>query len=99
MRWNYRFSRVAEREMQDIADYWTGRADSDVAVPLLTDIVKTILLISRLQQAGRLVPEFGPGVRRFPSGDYLIYYRIVRTHIRVLHVIHGARDQRKAWAE
>src|SRR5689334_3630866 len=31
-------------------------------------------------------------VRRRPYRDYLIFYRIGKEHIEVVHVLHGARD-------
>jgi len=36
------------------------------------------------------------GVKCFPAGKYLIYYRAMHGGTDILHVFHGARDQRKA---
>ena len=33
-----------------------------------------------------------PGIRFFPVGNYLIFYRESAEGIQVIHVIHGARD-------
>jgi toxin ParE1/3/4 len=97
MIWPYRLSRSARRDLQDISDYWAERAGPDVALRIVSGIIETILLLSQQQRMGRAVAEFGPGVRRFPSGKHVIYYRVSRTRIQVLHVFHGSRDQRKAW--
>jgi plasmid stabilization system protein ParE len=76
---------------------WTERAGPDVALRIVSGIIETILLPSQQQRMGRAVEEFGAGVRRFPSGRYVIYYRVSRGRVQVLHVFHGSRDQRKAW--
>jgi len=35
-------------------------------------------------------------VKCFPAGKYLIYYRNTRGGTDILHIFHGARDQRRA---
>ena len=99
MIWPYRLSRSARRDLEEISDYWTERAGRDVALRIISAIIETILLLSQQQKMGRAVEEFGPGVRRFPSRRYVIYYRVSRSRIQVLHVFHGSRDQRKAWSD
>ena len=99
MYWRYRLSRTAKRELQDISDYWSERAGPDYAVRILAKLIDTILLFSQQQRAGRPAEDFGPGVRRFPAGRYMVYYRIVRGKLHVLRVIHGSRDQERAWEE
>ncbi|PYT74573.1 MAG: hypothetical protein DMG42_10485 [Acidobacteria bacterium] len=32
----------------------------------------------------------------FPAGKHLIYYRSTRRGTDILHIFHGARDQRRA---
>ena len=32
------------------------------------------------------------GIRRRPFGDYLIFYRINKDQVEILHILHGARD-------
>ena len=41
---------------------------------------------------GTKCEEFGPGMRVFPFGNYLIFYKATDDGIRVVHVFHGARD-------
>jgi plasmid stabilization system protein ParE len=41
-----------------------------------------------------------PGLRVFPVGNYLIYYRKApRGGILIARVIHGMRDQESAWQD
>jgi len=40
-----------------------------------------------------LVPRYaGCGIRRRLQGPYLIFYRVEKTCVTVIHILHGARD-------
>ncbi len=98
MRLNYKLARAASRNLQEISDYWTAEAGPDVALGILSGIMETIITLSGQPRAGVVAEQFGRGVRRFPAGKYMIYYRPYRSRgIEILHVFHGARDQPKAW--
>ncbi|MBZ5609606.1 MAG: type II toxin-antitoxin system RelE/ParE family toxin [Acidobacteriia bacterium] len=94
----YRLTRSAKRDLQEISDYWVGRAGPDVALTIMTGIVKTIITLSSQPNAGVLAPQFGSGVRKFPARDHVVYYRASGSaKIEILHVFHGARNQERAW--
>jgi toxin ParE1/3/4 len=38
--------------------------------------------------------NLAPGLRSFPVGNYLVFYRITPEGIEVARVLHGARDLR-----
>lgn len=98
MRPSYRLARTARRNLEKIADYWTSEAGQDVALEILGGIMETIITLSGQPRAGVAAEQFGRGVRKFSAGNYMIYYRPYRsTGVEILHVFHGARDQRKAW--
>lgn len=42
-------------------------------------------------QMGHLRDEFSPGLRSFPVGNYLIFYRPIHNGIDVIRVLHGGR--------
>ena len=62
-------------------------------------IMETLLTISGHPRAGVVADQFGASVRKFPAGKYMVYYRPYSKGIEVLHVFHGARNQKKAWKE
>jgi toxin ParE1/3/4 len=99
VKYPYKITASARTNLQEIADYWTSRVSEDVALRILTRIMETIITLSGQPRAGVGAGQFGAGVRKFPAGDYMIYYRPDRSSkgIQVLHVFHGARDQKKAW--
>ena len=98
MRSRYRLARSARRNLQQISDYWVNEAGDDVALRIIEGILETITALADQPRAGVAAEQFGAGVRKFPAGTYMIYYRRSRSsRIEILHVFHGARDQRKAW--
>lgn len=43
-------------------------------------------------EIGQARPDLLPGLRHWPVGNYLIFYRIDPEAITVIRVVHGARD-------
>ena len=96
----YKLARSAKRNLQEISDYWTERAGADVALKIIAGIMETIIALSTQPRMGVAAYQFGTGVRKFPQGNHMIYYRASRMrNIEVLHVFHGALEQRKAWTK
>jgi plasmid stabilization system protein ParE len=94
----YRITRSAKRNLQEISDYWVECAGPDVALTVVTSITETITTLADQPKAGIAAGQFGEGVRKFPTGSYIIYYRAYRSRgIEILHVFHGARNQKRAW--
>jgi toxin ParE1/3/4 len=56
-------------------------------------------LLGEYPGCGRACEDMAQGIRCFPAGRYLIYFRKSRRGIEIAHVFHGARDQRKAWQQ
>jgi ABC-2 type transport system ATP-binding protein len=76
MRFNYKLSRSARRNLQEISDYWMTEAGEGVALRIATDILETIITLSSQPRAGAPAEQFGEGVRKFAAGKYIIYYRL-----------------------
>lgn len=55
--------------------------------------------LARSPGMGRARPEIGKGVRSFPVGRYLVFYRLVGDGIEVFRAIHGARDLKTVFPE
>jgi toxin ParE1/3/4 len=92
-----RFTASARRDLDAIYDYWAGRAGPDAAGRLIYSITDLFPLIAKSPQIGRTGDEVAPGVRIFPAGKYLIYYRKGRGNVQILRILHGARDQSHAF--
>lgn len=92
----FRLSKDAESDLDEIFLYWAQRAGLRVADRIIDGIVDRFSLLSEHPDAGRASEEIGAGVRCFPAGKYLIYYRKARRATEILHIFHGARNQKRA---
>ncbi|MDR3752751.1 MAG: type II toxin-antitoxin system RelE/ParE family toxin [Terracidiphilus sp.] len=86
-------SKNALRELDEIFVYWARRASLEVADRLVEALEEHFALLGEAPGIGRRCDEIAAGVRCFPAGKYLIYYRKARGSVEILHVFHGARDQ------
>jgi len=94
---SYRVSQDAERDLEEIFVYWAERANFATADRLIDAIVNRFWLLGEYPDSGRPSDEIARGVKCFPAGKYLIYYRASREGVDILHVFHGARDQKRAF--
>jgi toxin ParE1/3/4 len=92
----YRVSENAERDLDEIFCYWAERASPEIADRIVDKITDRFWLLGEHPDAGRASDDIAVGVKCFPAGKYLIYYRAMHGGTDILHVFHGARDQRKA---
>jgi toxin ParE1/3/4 len=93
----YRISRDAEQDLDEIFLYWAKRAGLKVADRLIDSVTERFWLLGEHPDAGVSAGDVATGVKCFPAGKYLIYYRKTRRGIDILHVFHGARDQTQAF--
>lgn len=93
-----RVSRHAARDLDRIWQYVAADANSlEVADQVVDSIVGHFALLAKQPQAGRAREDIDSGVRSFPSGSYLIYYRELKSHVVVSRVLHGKREHLGAW--
>ena len=93
----YRVSEEAERDLDEIFVYWATRVNLETADRVVDRITERFWLLGEHAGVGKLARDIAPGVRCFPAGKYLIYYRKTRRGTDILHVFHGARDQVRAF--
>lgn len=66
---------------------------------LLNRFTELFRKLAAMPGIGRNRPELGEGIRSFPSGNYVIFYRTVEGGIEIMRVLHGARDIEKIFAQ
>ncbi len=88
--------RVSSRARADLDDIWRhivseggGESAADSIVDLIAD---RFLLLSHWPRLGRSRNDLRRGLRSFPVGDYVIFYRVTRTGVVIQRVLHGRRD-------
>jgi toxin ParE1/3/4 len=93
----YRLTPSAKRDLAEIFAYYEERAGLDAADHLIDSITERFSLLSDFPGAGRSAGDLGAGVRCFPVGRYLVYYRKARRDVVILRVLHGARNQQRSF--
>ena len=95
-----RVSHHAKRDLDGIWRYVANDASStDAADRVVDSVIAHFALLAKYPHAGRSRDEIDPGLRSFPSGIYLIYYRESKSHVVISRILHGKRDQLGAWKE
>ncbi len=81
----------ARRDLEEIYRH-IADANPRAAEALIRSIHTKAELLAELPHIGRSVHHLEPNLRRFPVGNYLIFYRHVDPRIEIVRVLHGARD-------
>ena len=91
-------SAPAKRDLDNIWSYLARESQSIViADAMIASIEEHFSMIVRSPDIGRPRDEIEPGLRSFPVGNYLIYYRERGSRVVLSRVIHGMRDQKSAF--
>jgi toxin ParE1/3/4 len=78
----------------DLAEIWEFIADDSEARAdaFLEAIDKKFATLADNPNIGRARDELKKGVRSFPVGKYVIFYRLAPGGIEIVRVLHAARD-------
>ncbi len=87
----FRFTVTAERDIEKIGDY-IARDNSERAVTFIEALNEKCRRLIEQPAAAPLRPEFGDGVRMTPFGRHLVFYSCNADELKILRVIHGARN-------
>lgn len=84
--------RTAEAD-EDLMGIWSYIATDNpkAADSLLDEIEDKFILLSEQPCLGPARSDIALGLRYFPVGSYLIFYREIANGIEVVRVVHGAR--------
>jgi toxin ParE1/3/4 len=83
---------AAEADLEQIGDFIAQHSRAR-ALTFITELrQKCANLADAPQRCPVLAHYERTGVRRRPHRNYLIFYRISRDVVEILHVLHGARD-------
>lgn len=95
-----RVSGLAERDLDNIWYHIAKNSGStEIASSVVESITRAFPLFARSPEAGTRRDEIELGVRGFPVGNYMVYYRESGQHLVISRVIHGMRDQKNAFLD
>jgi toxin ParE1/3/4 len=90
---------ISSRARIDLDAIWTYVATEsgsiDPANRLVASIMRSVYILRGTPLLGRSRDsDLRPGLRSLPSGNYVIFYRVKKGTVRIVRVLHGARDAR-----
>jgi toxin ParE1/3/4 len=87
-----RHTRRARSDLLDIWNYFDEIGAPLAGEKLLRKVARTLDMLSTLPEIAPLRRELKQGLRSFPVSKYIIYFDYTVTELRLVRVIHGARD-------
>lgn len=92
---------VSRKARRDLANIWSYIARDSIqhADRWLAELYEVFSLLCIHPRMGPSSDSIAPGTRKFPVGNYIIYYRLSGARVQIAHVLHGKRDQRRAFEE
>ncbi len=94
----YYLSALAEEDLRVAWGYLADEAGEGRADQMLADVLDRAVMLTRHPRAGRLRADIESGLRSFPVGRYVIYYRVESEEVLLIaRVLHARRDQSATW--
>ena len=87
----YWLSRLARQDIHEILIY-IAADDLGAAISFNDRLDDAFFMLAENPKAGRERPELTEGLRSFPLGKYLIFYRFWARRVVITRLIHSARD-------
>ncbi|MGI8770453.1 MAG: type II toxin-antitoxin system RelE/ParE family toxin [Acidobacteriaceae bacterium] len=84
----YALSRLAERDLNEIADYTRDRWGIRQAARYIEELQALCQQLAETPTIGRCCEAIRPGLRRMEGGRHVVFYRISANGITVSRVLH-----------
>ena len=85
------FSRLAECDLEEIADY-IAADNPRRALTFLRELRAHCVRIASAPLAWPARPQLGVDIRSSAFGRYVVFFRAGAAHILIVRILHGARD-------
>ena len=86
------FSPLSRRDLHEIFDYIAPKNPS-AAAALIQQLKARCKQIAKSPRIGAPREDLAAGLRCFPVGSYVVFYRPVEADVEIVRIVHGARDQ------
>jgi len=82
------------RARGDLTEIWNYiAADNETRADAFVDLIdQKFQALSNHPNLGRSRDELEEGLRSFPVGNYVIFYRAIPAGVEIIRVLHGSRD-------
>jgi toxin ParE1/3/4 len=86
-------AKISRSAVQDLDEVWLyiAQHNIDAAEKVISQLEAAAKKLAAAPGMGRKRDELQAGLRSYPVGRYVLFYRRISGGIEVLHVYHGAR--------
>ncbi|MBF0135340.1 MAG: type II toxin-antitoxin system RelE/ParE family toxin [Magnetococcus sp. DMHC-1] len=84
-------TKASENDLLSIWQY-VAEDNPEAADRLVMTFESKCILLADNPRLGRSRSDIAPGLRYFPVGDYVIFYRETHDGVQVVRILHGARN-------
>jgi toxin ParE1/3/4 len=86
------FSKQADADLEEIGDF-IALGSPLRAASFVQELKSKCLKLGNTASIGAPRPELGEGIRMLPHDRYLIFYREAENTLRIVRILHSARDR------
>lgn len=88
----YILSQKTQEDIDDIFEFGVDKFGEDQALEYLIGLRTQFLFLLKNPHIGKKRDEIKEGLSSFPYVSHIIFYRVLKNHIRIVRVLHGSRD-------
>lgn len=93
---DYAISPKAADDLREIVGYIEAQ-NPGRGIAYVEELEKAFSLYAVSPMIGRARPEIADGIRSFPFGNYVVFYRLQDHEFVIVRVLHGRRDILRAF--
>lgn len=94
---SYVLSEDADIDLDEIFDYTEQEHSFNQAIKYLTDLENVFESLVMNPDIGRIRNEIKDGLLSISQKEHIVFYRILKNHIRIVRVLHGSKDILKSF--
>ena len=88
----YQLSLEADKDIEAIFDYTKAEYGLQKAIDYTLQFNAVFIQLSQQPELGRTRNEIRDGLRSLVQNKHVIFYRILKDHIRIVRVLHSRSD-------
>ncbi len=92
---HYILSKKTQEDIDAIYEFGVLQFGEDQALNYLIELRAHFELLLKNPEIGKKRKEIKDGLYSLPYASHIIFYRILKNHLRIVRVLHGSRDLRK----
>ncbi|WP_299255908.1 type II toxin-antitoxin system RelE/ParE family toxin [uncultured Aquimarina sp.] len=85
-------STKADDDIEGLYDDGLKKFGESQAIKYLEELNLMFVFLSKNSEVGKKRDEIKMKLVSFPIGSHIIFYRIFKTHIRIIRVLYGGKD-------